>query len=1283
MGKQNLLKFLFLCLLGIIPLAGHAQTKLVAWEFNTDNNTVSESKELSATTGTGTVSFYSSGTCTVAADNTAYGNVMFTAPGNPALTGEDWVNPEKHDNYIQVEFSMKGYQRPVISFALAADTDTKWHLAYSTDGGTAWSDAGEFTTNRAWHEACTFSDVSISATDKEKVLFRILNVTNGNRASYDTRFKSFVVMAEEYSLPSYNKETVTATWPFNLGTEGQVAELAPANASEGFKNQYVQLGSQMLYKGSQATNVSKTAMTKIQPKISQSAASADGAVDFIIVPKTGLTFTPTKVSAKVAKFGTDGGTVDVAWLNTDNSTVTLAAGVNPKRNNNAEGDFSDLSYEITDATAQDGQCGLRFYVYSLGNAKEMGFADIVIEGILDGTVAAVKQCKIAVSVSPEGAGTAKIIPVGNEFDENTELSFSQTRNFGYKFVNWTDELGNELSTEETFRYVLAEDKTITANYEKVNTYALTYNVEGGAKDYMVTLTPAPVVVEGKNMYEEGTNVTLAAASNKILTFNNWSNGDTTPEINLVMNQNQDISCTYSVIDFIVGWDFYKTGGNGRIADFSAEENDAVTLVLRNVEGNTTGWLDKSQMGAGGYEGRPAAVNWDKSGLGTYYWQTVVNASAFKDIKVSSAMLYNYNAYQKYDVEYSLNGEDWVCAGSFNIQGAKNWTDEEFTLSEETNNQANLYIRWIADKTSSVDGTASDNDGIAIGNIYITGVRMPIDDGTAPVLASAVPEEGSNTASANGKVVLTFDEKVKVEEGVTAILDGQKLIPTVSGKTVMFEYKGLAYATAYTFRLPANSISDLTDNFVTEDIVINFTTKMRPEVVKANFDFIIPDDGDFKTALAIAAKREDTSKRFRIFIKKGSYKISADGNSTVTGSDGKVYPNPITKLNIPNVSIIGEDMANTSITNTVPDVSTGANPIEGLGKCAVLSFDSNATNTYLQDITIKSGLKDATGRGAALEDGSNKTICKDVCLYGYQDTYLSNNNNGRFYFEGGQLRGRTDYLCGKGDVFYNGVELMICEAGGYLVAPSNPKKYGYIFQDCTIKGEVDGINGNYTLGRPWGSGTPVALYINTTMEVQPSAVGWNEMGDGWPARFAEYNSMTASGTVIDLGNRKTIFGDNHANNPILTDAEATNYTLAKVMGDNDDWDPTAATEQASAPTNVKIDGETLSWDNNKYVLCWAVCKNGNVIAFSTENTFTIDDTTAKYAVRAANEMGGLGEATEAISASDINDDAMAGNEVVSTSYYNLQGMRVSNSYEGIVIKVDTLKNGKQVSAKIVK
>lgn len=48
--------------------------------------------------------------------------------------------------------------------------------------------------------------------------------------------------------------------------------------------------------------------------------------------------------------------------------------------------------------------------------------------------------------------------------------------------------------------------------------------------------------------------------------------------------------------------------------------------------------------------------------------------------------------------------------------------------------------------------------------------------------------GKNMYEEGTKVVLTFDEKVKVAEGAVATLAGKTLTPVVSGKTVSFDYK---------------------------------------------------------------------------------------------------------------------------------------------------------------------------------------------------------------------------------------------------------------------------------------------------------------------------------------------------------------------------------------------------------------------------------------------------------------------------------------------------------------
>lgn len=394
-----------------------------------------------------------------------------------------------------------------------------------------------------------------------------------------------------------------------------------------------------------------------------------------------------------------------------------------------------------------------------------------------------------------------------------------------------------------------------------------------------------------------------------------------------------------------------------------------------------------------------------------------------------------------------------------------------------------------------------------------------------------------------------------------------------------------------------------------------------------YDFIVPDDGTIVEALKKAAGRTNTSVRYRIFVRKGNYVIPADSSVLQEGTDGQMYPSIMTKINTPNISIIGEDMDETVISNTAPatieDPKWGPqNPLEGIGRGDVLQLQRYATGTYIQDITIKSGMADATGRNIALNDYSDKTILKNVCLWGYQDTYVSSNNNGRFYIEGGRVRGATDYMCGSGDVFYNGVELQLCKSG-VMTASGTSRKYGYVFNNCRITGPSS-INGKYTLGRPWGQGTPQAIYINTEMEYAPKAEGWGEMGDGWPARFAEFNSHLEDGTSVSLDGRKTSFPGEHTNNPVLSAEEAAKYTIENVMGCEDQWNPSSLSKQTDAPANIQLEGFTLCWIAPVGAIGYVVSTDSGIVAFTTDTYYTVTDVTKKYTVRAVNNMGGLGK-----------------------------------------------------------
>ena len=531
-------------------------------------------------------------------------------------------------------------------------------------------------------------------------------------------------------------------------------------------------------------------------------------------------------------------------------------------------------------------------------------------------------------------------------------------------------------------------------------------------------------------------------------------------------------------------------------------------------------------------------------------------------------------------------------------------------------------------------------------------------------------EGTATGTATGDVYHTLTVKVNPEGGavVTQQPEGTSFVkgtPVSFTVTANEGYRFLKWTDGNGNILSEGKTYRTT---MTEDKTVVAECHQLPNIDRGCYDFIVPDDGTVKDALEMANERKDDTKRYRIFIRPGDHQMPASKTETSLGSDGVEYPSPNNYVEKSNISFIGLDYHTTTFRNTLPQVYVDSkygpqHPLEGNNPDA-LTIKSGVKETYFQGVTVKSDMKDKTGRNAALKDRGDKTVFKDAALWGYQDTYVSSNNNGRFYFEGGLLRGKTDFLCGGGDVFYNGVELVMCASGGKVTAPGTKKQYGYVFRNCRITGPAE-VDGNYTLGRPWGQGTPAAIYIDTEMEVVPSTLGWDEMGDGYPYRFAEYNSHKPDGSTISLSGRKTTFSSTHSNNPVLTAEEAATYTIEAVMGSTDGWNPAAMTRQIDAPANVRLDGTTLSWDAVNGAIGYVVCSADTAVAFTCQTQCTVPDANGQYTVRAANEMGGLGAPSQGVNTS-IRD--ITSTQEGEQKIYNINGVDMTgrNLQQGIYI-----------------
>ena len=73
----------------------------------------------------------------------------------------------------------------------------------------------------------------------------------------------------------------------------------------------------------------------------------------------------------------------------------------------------------------------------------------------------------------------------------------------------------------------------------------------------------------------------------------------------------------------------------------------------------------------------------------------------------------------------------------------------------------------------------------------------------------------------------------------------------------------------------------------------------------------------------------------------------------------------------------------------------------------------------------------------------------------------------------------------------------------------------------------------------------------------------------------------------------------------------------------------------------------------------------MVAFTTASSFSLSELGAgTYSIRVANEMGGLGEASNTTTGiSSITVDGLDGN----APKYNVAGQRVDNDYKGVVIQ----------------
>ena len=535
----------------------------------------------------------------------------------------------------------------------------------------------------------------------------------------------------------------------------------------------------------------------------------------------------------------------------------------------------------------------------------------------------------------------------------------------------------------------------------------------------------------------------------------------------------------------------------------------------------------------------------------------------------------------------------------------------------------------------------------------------------------------NNVPRSGAIKLNFNRPMKATNFTYENASGTVSSSTDIGKEQIIKY----------WDLPAGKTVILTIT-PTEDIYgsvygqpITLTLHVAEDKTlyhRHNFNFIVGKDGNMDAAIEAANKNTETVHRYYIFVPDGKYQLT--GNTTISftedpvDEDGTSRPdmngknNGKTEIRKSNISLIGQSKEGVKIWN---------HPVvEGISYTATIHLNKNTNDFYAQDLTLENqfnywgALGSGAGRAVAFCDQSNRSVLKNVALMSWQDTYYSSNANAdyRGYFENCDLAGVVDWICGNGDIWFEKCNLIVRDRTGNNISAPNTEvgqAWGYVFNNCTIRPETDKptqLKGNdWTLARPWGN-SPACTFINTKMYTQPRTYGWNKMKEGLKVRFHEYNSVDESNTIIPLGTRSLAACSPApgSDDCILTKTNATDYNIRNVMSGNDAFEPQELCKQIDAQSgllskkdeeledkekvdtenhiiwedNLGLDDDKLHWNDQKEALCYFLFKldNGKWIYQTnvTENYVNLTQYgKGYYCVRAANQRGGLGVATNSI------------------------------------------------------
>ncbi len=202
-----------------------------------------------------------------------------------------------------------------------------------------------------------------------------------------------------------------------------------------------------------------------------------------------------------------------------------------------------------------------------------------------------------------------------------------------------------------------------------------------------------------------------------------------------------------------------------------------------------------------------------------FFEVSLPTTSLSNVKINFAIGDGSSSSTKFGVVYSVDGgQTWTVLSDYTAGAHWNtWVDANYDLPLAADKES-VIVRMLIQSATKTS------------NYNLKYLNILAEDTQAPLLTSTTPADGATGVLPTGKVILLFNEGVKVKSGAVATLyptaspsETVSIQPIININKVSLPYAELDLLTQYTVTLPAGSITDLAGNVFADAVSITFTT----------------------------------------------------------------------------------------------------------------------------------------------------------------------------------------------------------------------------------------------------------------------------------------------------------------------------------------------------------------------------------------------------------------------------------------------------------------------------